>query len=395
VYADDGKIRHFVEFKKDITEIKQAQLRQQRRLEELEAQRMINQAIAGIFGLQITLEIICAQALNLFPADAVGILLYSPPNQTLSYAAGDGFRLEAYQDSQCQLDEDFAGKVATSRKTIRIDDLNQDPTSFEVPSTVNQEGFRCYTGIPLIAKGELKGVMEIFHRKAFIHDEHWLNLVESMTFQIAVAIDDEHLYAKLRHQNVNLFKAYNATIEGWSRALELRDRETEGHTLRVADVTLLLAKQMGIRDEELIQIRRGALLHDIGKIGVPDSILLKPGKLTDAEWEIMKKHPEVAFKLLSPIEYLRSAVDIPFCHHEKWDGSGYPRGLKGHQIPLSARIFAVIDVWDALRSDRPYRKAWPEDRVMDYIKSQSGTHFDPDVVDVFFEVQEEIQTMAA
>jgi putative nucleotidyltransferase with HDIG domain/PAS domain S-box-containing protein len=184
----------------------------------------------------------------------------------------------------------------------------------------------------------------------------------------------------------DIVEAYDATIEGWSMALELRDQETEGHTLRVAEMTLELASAMGISEEKLVHIRRGALLHDIGKIGIPDSILLKPGKLTKEEWEIMKQHPVFAYKMLSRITYLEPALDIPYCHHEKWDGTGYPRGLKGEQIPLAARIFAIIDVWDALRSDRPYRNAWQEDEIREYIRAQSGSHFDPNVVDAFFKI---------
>ncbi len=184
----------------------------------------------------------------------------------------------------------------------------------------------------------------------------------------------------------DIVEAYDATIEGWSMALELRDQETEGHTLRVAEMAVQMAESLGVGEEELVHIRRGALLHDIGKIGIPDSILLKPGKLTDEEWEIMKQHPIFAYNMLSEIAYLAPALDIPYCHHEKWDGTGYPRGLEGEQIPLAARIFAVIDVWDALLSDRPYRNAWPEEKVRDYIRAQAGTHFDPAVVDAFFAI---------
>jgi HD-GYP domain-containing protein (c-di-GMP phosphodiesterase class II) len=177
--------------------------------------------------------------------------------------------------------------------------------------------------------------------------------------------------------------AYDTTLEGWSKALDLRDKETEGHTQRVVDMTLRIAQTLGISDEELTHFRRGALLHDIGKMGIPDSILLKPGPLTDEEWEIMKRHPVYAYELLFPITHLRPALDIPYCHHEKWDGSGYPRGLKGEQIPLSARIFAVVDVWDALTSDRPYRNAWTSKKTLEYIREQSGKHFDPQIVDTF------------
>lgn len=192
--------------------------------------------------------------------------------------------------------------------------------------------------------------------------------------------------AKLRDANTQLLSAYEATIEGWSHALDLRDRETEGHSRRVTQLTVKLAQALGIDDNEIMHIRRGALLHDMGKIGIPDSILHKPDKLTDEEWKIMRQHPQLAYDMLYPIEYLRPALEIPLTHHEKWDGSGYPRGLKGEEIPIVARLFAVVDVWDALTSDRPYRPAWSLEQALAYIREQSGKHFDPQVVDLFFKV---------
>jgi PAS domain S-box-containing protein/putative nucleotidyltransferase with HDIG domain len=194
--------------------------------------------------------------------------------------------------------------------------------------------------------------------------------------------------AQLRQAKTEVVRAYDATLEGWSRALELRDEETEGHTQRVTRMTIQLAQAMGMNDEELVHVRRGALLHDIGKIGIPDGILLKPGPLTEEELAIMRKHPVYAYELLLPITYLHPALDIPYCHHEKWDGTGYPRGLKGTEIPLAARIFAVVDVWDALRSDRPYRTAWSAEKVLAHIREQAGQHFDPQVVDIFLEIME-------
>jgi HD-GYP domain-containing protein (c-di-GMP phosphodiesterase class II) len=191
---------------------------------------------------------------------------------------------------------------------------------------------------------------------------------------------------RCRRSSTQLALAYDATIEGWSRAMDLRDKETEGHTRRVTELTVLLARAHGSSEEEIVHLRRGALLHDIGKMGVPDAILLKPGPLTDAEWAIMRRHPVLAYEMLLPIVYLRPALDIPYNHHEKWDGTGYPRGLKGEAIPLAARIFAVADVWDALRSDRPYRSAWPETRVREHIRALSGTHFDPRVVNAFLRI---------
>ena len=193
---------------------------------------------------------------------------------------------------------------------------------------------------------------------------------------------------KLQEAHTKLLSAYEATIEGWSRAMDLRDRETEGHSRRVADETEQLAKASGMGEDELLHVRRGALLHDMGKLGIPDSILHKPDQLTEEEWAMMRKHPQLAYDMLYPVEYLRPALDIPYCHHEKWDGSGYPRGLKGEDIPLVARMFAVVDVWDALTSDRPYRRAWTNENALAYIREQSGQHFDPQVVDLFFKVIE-------
>jgi putative two-component system response regulator len=192
--------------------------------------------------------------------------------------------------------------------------------------------------------------------------------------------------ANLQQAHAELAQAYSQTLEGWSRALELRDNETEGHSQRVTKMTLQLAQLMGLSEDELEHIRRGALLHDIGKMGIPDNILLKPGPLTGAEMESMRKHPVYAYDMLWPITYLRPALDIPYCHHERWDGTGYPRGLKGKEIPLAARIFAVADVWDALCSDRPYHKAWSREEVCNHIRKQSGYHFDPEVVDIFLEM---------
>jgi HD-GYP domain-containing protein (c-di-GMP phosphodiesterase class II) len=250
------------------------------------------------------------------------------------------------------------------------------------------EGFHSIYTFPLVTKGEPKGVMKVFYRsevKARTPD--WMSFIETLAGQAAIAIENIRLFEGLQRSNMELAIAYDATIEGWSRAMDLRDEETEGHTQRVVNTTLKLASDFDFPDEMLMNIRRGALLHDIGKLGVPDRILLKPGKLTDEEWNIMKKHPTFAFEMLAPIEYLNQAINIPYCHHEKWDGTGYPRGISGEQIPLEARIFAVVDVWDAITSDRPYRKAWPKEKAVDYIRSLAGSHFDAAIVEKFLELQ--------
>jgi PAS domain S-box-containing protein/putative nucleotidyltransferase with HDIG domain len=190
----------------------------------------------------------------------------------------------------------------------------------------------------------------------------------------------------LQEGHIRLALAYDDTITALSKALDLRDKVTEGHTLRVIDLTLQMARKAGLDETMMDHIRRGALLHDIGKIGIPDTILLKPGDLNDAEWEIMRRHPQYAFNMLSSIDYLLPAINIPLYHHEKWDGTGYPCRLKCEEIPIEARLFAVIDVWDALTSERPYRPAWPREKALAYIRDHAGSHFDPRAVAMFLEV---------
>jgi putative nucleotidyltransferase with HDIG domain len=224
--------------------------------------------------------------------------------------------------------------------------------------------------------------------RAGIFQEADLTLISAFADQAAVAIDSARLFEELQQSHRELERAYEATLEGWAKALELRDEGTEGHTQRVAVLTERLARSMGIGEEMLVHIKRGALLHDIGKMGIPDNILRKNGPLTDEERLIMEKHPRYAYEMLSSIEFLLPALDIPYCHHERWDGTGYPRGLQGEQIPFAARIFPVTDVWDALTSDRPYRKALPCEEVRQQIQDASGTHFDPDVVEAFMELKD-------
>lgn len=216
-----------------------------------------------------------------------------------------------------------------------------------------------------------------------------IDLCNILSFQVSLAVANAQLYKKAQQAIVDLTQSYDATLEGWSRVLDMRDHVTDEHTHRVADLTVALARKMGFPDLELGHIRRGALLHDIGKMGIPDAILQKPAALTKTEWEIMKTHPELAFQLLSRIGYLAPAMDIPYCHHEKWDGTGYPRKLKGEEIPPAARIFAVVDVFDALTSDRPYRRAWKKEDALAFIREQSGKHFFPEAVEAFLELLEE------
>jgi putative nucleotidyltransferase with HDIG domain len=269
------------------------------------------------------------------------------------------------------------------RRLVAAPDLKSDPRPSRRTGLLDAESFVALYCVPLLAKGQVVGVLEVFHRTPLNPDGEWLNFLETLAGQAAIAVADHWLFTDLQRSNMDMLVAYDTTLEGWSAALDLRDKETEGHSQRVSGTTLQLARALGVNDSDLEHIRRGALLHDIGKMGIPDSILLKPDKLTDDEWKIMRQHPGYAHELLAPIAFLRQALEIPYCHHEKWDGTGYPRQLKGESIPLSARIFAVVDVWDALRSDRPYRQGWPEANVLDYIRDQAGEHFDPRVVEAF------------
>jgi len=367
----------------DITERKRAEEEIQRQLQRITALRTIDTAITASVDMRITLGIVLDQVTAQLRVDAADVLLLNPHLQTLEYAAGRGFRGRAVERTRLRMGEGQAGRAALERRMIQHPDFAASGAAFAQAELLAAENVAAYFAMPLLAKGQVRGVLEIFHRARLNPDPEWLNFLETLAGQAAIAVDNAQLFEYLQRSNTNLTLAYDTTLEGWSRAMDLRDKETEGHTQRVTEITERLARAMGLNEAELVHIRRGALLHDMGKMGVPDSILLKPDKLTDDEWAIMRKHPVYAYEMLSPIVYLQKALDIPYCHHEKWDGTGYPRGLKGEQIPLAARIFAVADVWDALRSDRPYRPAWPEEKVREYIREQSGKHFDPRVVEVF------------
>ena len=401
----------------------------QRRLANLQSLRQIDMAILGSSEVGVALGVVVEQITSRLGADASSVLLLNEHTRTLRYAAGRGFHTATPRRTDWRIGEGLAGRAALERRMIHVPDLSQpemiivdfsDPElklpgvnpvvdannlqSARVDESGNErkasrrsgilpnENFVSYHAVPLVASGQVKGVLEVWHRSVLRLDEEELEFLETLAGQAALAIDNAQLFRDVQRSNDELMMAYDSTLEGWSGALDLRDKETEGHTQRVTSETMRLAEHMGLPASELLHIRRGALLHDIGKMGIPDAVLLKPGPLSDEEWVVMKKHPTYALELLSPTEYLRPALDIPYAHHEKWDGSGYPRGLSGEQIPLSARIFAVVDVWDALCSDRPYRKGWPLQKVLKHIRDGAGSHFDPDVVEAFLSMHPAIET---
>ena len=254
---------------------------------------------------------------------------------------------------------------------------------------VESRNLRSGVFAPLALEGRPLGtfiVQSIGRVCEFTSDD--VDLCRTVAHQISLAVANAMLFERAERRGAALGAAYDATLLGWSRALDMRDHDTAGHTERVAERAVQLAVEMGIPASELVHVRRGALLHDIGKICVPDAVLRKPGALSEEEWAIMRTHPIKARQMLEGIEYLESAADIPYSHHERWDGSGYPQGLSADDIPLLARLFAVVDVYDALTSERPYRPAWSREAALSHIRAQAGIHFDPVVVDAFFRVLE-------
>ena len=386
IFDSTGKVTGIRGVNRDITGRKDAEAQIRRQLERISALHNIDLAISSSLDMDFTLDVILNQVLNQLHVDASDILLYDPSMQTLKSASRQGFWMAHRKDSFIRLGSSLAGKAALQRKIIQVADLSEISGEEKLVTSVLEERFVAYFGVPLIAKGELKGVLEIFHRSPLEVEEEWRSFLDVLARQAAIAIDNATLFRELQMTNTELKLAYDTTLEGWANALELRDHDTEGHSRRVTETTIRLARMMGIPEQEITHIQRGAMLHDIGKVGIPDRILSKPGPLTDEEWSLMKQHPVFARKLLSKIPYLQNALEIPYSHHERWDGSGYPEGLAGERIPLAARIFAVVDVWDALTSDRPYRPAWSEEKTLRYIREQSGVHFDPQVVESFLRI---------
>jgi putative nucleotidyltransferase with HDIG domain len=358
----------------------------QRHLRQERLLRDIDTAITSIESLEHTLRTILTRINARLGIDASSIYLYEPGTSLLKGAYYIGF-IKKHDKPTITAFEKFIGQSAVESKLIRIPNLEK--TKAQHFKTIHRtERFRSYIGIPLYAREQLIGYMNLFTRSMYSPAEDEIDFLKLVGLHTALAIDSTRMFTDLQVSNLEMVRAYDSTLEGWSRAMDLRDRETEGHTLRVTELTEKLARQLGMPEEAMIHVRRGSLLHDIGKIGVPDSILLKPGPLTNKEWEIMRQHPQYAHTFLTAIDYLRPSIDIPLRHHEHWDGSGYPDRLSGEGIPLSARIFSVIDVWDALTSDRPYRSAWTPDKALTYIREQSGRYFDPVVVQEFFKLIE-------
>ena len=379
----------------DVTEQKEAEenvtalnSQLQRRLDQVKALYEIDRAIASGNELTSTLGVVLDQAIARLGISAAAVRISEGDPLELAYVAHRGYSAGTVVSQSPRVDERSpAGRAVLERRPKIVLDLRECGDA--PPEAACSESLQAYAAFPLLVQGEVRGVLEVGHRAPLAPDTGWIEFLQDLTGQAALAVDAATRAERRRRAYVELTQAFEATLEGWSRAVDHRDHETEGHSRRVTEMTTRLARELGVGDDQLVQVRRGALLHDIGKMGVIESILRKPGPLSDDEWVAIRTHPQRAVEMLAPIPYLRAAMDIPYCHHELWDGSGYPRGLKGEQIPLAARIFTAVDIWDALSHDRPFRAAWPREQVETHLRALAGTHLDPAVASLL------LQTLAA
>ncbi|MGE5250924.1 MAG: HD domain-containing phosphohydrolase [Bacteroidota bacterium] len=386
VILPQGQIAAFI---RDITAHKESDLTIRRQLDHLSALRSIDMAITSSLDIRLTLSILVNQVRAQLGVDAACILLADPDTQALRFASGDGFRLPAGQRAPAKADRSYANRAASTRQLVRITNPgDQSAEAARIPWD-EREGFVDYFAVPLVAKARLLGVLEIFHRTSLAPKQEWLDFLDMLAGQAAIAIESAVIFSNYERTNAALAIAYDAAVEAWARALELRNHESEGHIQRVADMAVHLASLLDLPEQQITHIRRGAILHDIGNLALPDRILFKPGPLDAAEWQMIRQHTSVAVELLRPMPYLARALEIPEYHHEKWDGTGYPHGLRAEQIPLAARLFAVVDVFDAVTSPRPYRGPWTRHQALEHIRAESGRHFDPKVVRAFMSMMEQ------
>lgn len=376
-------IREVSRITQSLVEVEQAVIDQLKvRESQLGALMKIGRAINSSLGKRRVLEEVMDRLIELMHAER-GFLMLKRPDGALEFEIARGIDRINLEEEAFKVSSTIVERVAATGETILTTNAQEDPR-FGSQMSVAAFRLRSILCAPLKIKDTLIGVIYVDNRaRSGIFQIQDQSLITAFADQAAMAIDNAQLFDDLQSKNRELEEAYQATLEGWVSALDMRDKETEGHTQRVTVLTQRLARFMGVDDEVMVHITRGALLHDIGKMAIPDSILLKPGALTVEERELIKQHPQLAYDMLRRIEFLLPAVDIPHYHHEKWDGSGYPDGLRGEEIPLAARIFPVVDVWDALTSDRPYRKGLPHDEVKARIKADAGSHFDPQVVEAF------------
>lgn len=360
-----------------------------RRLRQLETLHHIDVTIASSMERKVTSEILLRECAVQLQADGGSLWSFHDSSQQLVLLHSFGFATPPPPAMAKSAAPSQLADVLQTRDEVLL--LGHEVLDAAGKPLLTPQGtpFLAYAGFPLIAKGRLIGALELFFENRTDFPSPWIEFARVLASQATIALENVQLFSDLKQLNKRLEHACEEILASWARTLDMRDHETENHSLRVAEYAVMVAEKLGIKGEQLSNLRRGALLHDVGKIAIPDAILLKPAPLSDEEWQIMRKHPVYARSMIEPITFLQSALAIPLYHHERYDGSGYPHGLAGEQIPIEARIFAVVDVWDALTSDRPYRPAWPPEKAIAYIREQAGKQFDPKVVEVFLSVLEE------
>lgn len=391
LFSQDDLVTGIVRIGEDVTERRKAESLLRNSLAEtrlhlsrLTALRNIDATITSSMDTVKKIESILTTIQESLAVDAVDLLRIDYEENTLVPMAAKGLSENFLQLQPFLKNDSVLTDMRHNNELLIL--TNPQKTQLPVWTKSRLAGNRWiefYGAAPMISGERLIGVLEVFDRQPIDADEGWLEHFRSLALQATITLENDEMVQDVQRANHELVQAYEGTLIGWARALELRDKETRGHSERMMDLTMRLGRRLGMDSQELEVIARGVLLHDIGKMGVPDYILHKPGPLTDEEWVIMRQHPQYAYNLLKNIPYLGGALDVAFCHHERWDGTGYPQGLRGEEIPFSARIFSIIDVWDALTHDRPYRPAWPEEEALNYIRSQSAIQFDPRVVEAF------------
>jgi len=362
-----------------------SQAKIQSQIKNISFLKLISRTISTYMDFETVMRPLLGQIREILDCDAVALFLVSEDKKTLICKAKNGYMANTQINFSVPFGEVIIGTTAVEGRIVSVYDFSTIEPKSQLGILVAKENFRAQHAAPIIVGGQVvKGVLEVwFRREGYKPSTEWLALFDAIANQTGLALDYNELYENLQKAYHDLESSYEATIEGWSAAMDLRDEDTEGHSLRVTNLAENLGVRLGLSDLEISQIHKGALLHDIGKIGIPDSILKKPGPLTEEEWELMRKHPKIALDMLERISYLKDSLAIPLYHHERYDGTGYPFGLKGKEIPLQARLFAIVDVFDALICDRPYRKAWTREKIIDYLKEQKGQQFDPEIVDAF------------
>lgn len=350
--------------------------------------KLIGSTITTILDFESISNPLLERIREILDCDATALYLVDKDSGALVCRARCNFRSSMTAKISVPMGEKYVGIAAEEQRIVSVADFTDLDQSGKFHQLLVRESFSSQHCAPILVGNKTIGVLEIFQRKPFTPTSDWLILFDAIATQTGLALDYNAIFADLQRTFMDLKESYEATIDGWSRAMDFRDQETEGHSRRVTKLTVTLALRMGLNGEKIDEINRGALLHDIGKIGIPDSILKKPGPLDEEEWKLMKRHPNIAFKMLENIPYLKKSLNIPLHHHEKWDGSGYPEGLRGEAIPIEARLFSIVDVYDALMSDRPYRGAWSMEKTIAYIKEQAGRQFDPRVVNEFLAMLE-------